>query len=146
MADALTSGVTTTRKRLSGEAHAVLQMAALAPIHENGPLVVAEASGNTLRDINGREYVDALNGLFNVNVGYGRQDLPEVAAATMRRLGFASNFFGRTTAEALELAEKLSEITPAGLDRFFFTVGGSDAIDTALKLVRHANILAGKPE
>jgi adenosylmethionine-8-amino-7-oxononanoate aminotransferase len=146
MADALTTGDATTRERLPGEAHAVLQMAALAPIHEHGPLVIAEASGNTLRDVDGREYFDGINGLFNVNVGYGRQDLPEVAAATMRRIGFASNFFGRTTPETLELSSKLAEITPASLNRFFFTVGGSDAIDTAIKLVRHANILAGKPD
>src|SRR5262249_4467331 len=146
MADALTTGDTTTRERLPGEAHAVLQMAALAPIHEQGPLVIAEASGNTLRDIDGREYFDGINGLFNVNVGYGRQDLPEVAAATMRRIGLPSNSFARTTAETLALPAKLAEITPASLERFFFTVGGSDAIDTAIKLVRHANILAGKPE
>src|SRR5215470_17904048 len=121
-------------------------MAALSPIHEHGPLVVAEASGNTLRDIDGREYVDGINGLFNVNVGYGRAELAEVAANTMQRLSFGSNFFGRTSHEALELSDKLAEITPPGLERFFLTVGGSDAIDTAIKLVRHANILAGKPE
>jgi len=121
-------------------------MAALAPIHEHGPLVVAEAFGNTLRDIDGREYVDGINGLFNVNVGYGRRELAEVAAATMQRLSFGSNFFGRTSAEALELSDKLAEITPPGLERFFLTVGGSDAIDTAIKLVRHANVLVGRPE
>jgi adenosylmethionine-8-amino-7-oxononanoate aminotransferase len=146
MADALTSGETTTRERLPGEAHAVLQMAALAPIHEHGPLVITEATGNTLRDVEGREFFDGINGLFNVNVGYGRHELADVAAATMRRIGFGSNFFGRTTVEALELSEKLAEITPASLNRFFFTVGGSDAIDTAIKLTRHANILAGQPE
>src|SRR5262245_57191738 len=122
MSETLASAEQTTRTRLPGEAHATLQMAALAPIHEHGPLVIAEASGNTLRDIDGREYVDGINGLFNVNVGYGRLELADVAATTMRRLGFGSNFFGRTTAEALELSEKLAEITPAGLDRFFFTV------------------------
>lgn len=146
MAGTRSSGETSIRERLPGEAHAVLQMAALAPIEENGPLVIAEAAGNTLRDVEGREFFDAINGLFNVNVGYGRTELADVAAATMARLGFASNFFGRTTAEALELSAKLAEITPASLDRFFLTVGGSDAIDTAIKLVRHANILAGKPE
>ncbi len=140
------TSATATRRRLPGEEHAVLQMAALQPIHDHGPLVVAEARGNVLRDIEGREFVDGINGLFNVNVGYGRDELVDVAAATMRRLGFASNFFGRTTEQALALSAKLAEITPRGLDRFFFTVGGSDAIDTALKLVRHANILAGKPE
>jgi adenosylmethionine-8-amino-7-oxononanoate aminotransferase len=62
----------------------MLQMAALAPIHEHGPLVIAEASGNTLRDIYGREFVDGINGLFNVNVGYGRVELADVASTTMR--------------------------------------------------------------
>jgi adenosylmethionine-8-amino-7-oxononanoate aminotransferase len=130
--------------RLPGESHAILQMASLSQIATNGPLVIARGKGNRLWDIDGREYVDAINGLFNVNVGYGRAELAEVAADTMRRLSFASNFFGRTTAEALELSEKLAAITPGGLTRFFLTVGGSDAIDTAIKLTRHANVLAGR--
>ncbi len=142
----MTDMVAHVREQLPGEQNAVLQMAALAPIVENGPLVIESATGNTLTDINGREFFDGINGLYNVNVGYGRTELADVAAATMRRLGFASNFFGRTTREALELSAKLAEITPRGLDRFFFSVGGSDAVDTAIKLVRHANILEGRDD
>lgn len=137
---------TATKLRLPGEANAVLQMASLNQIAADGPLVVASAEGNRLRDIEGREYIDAVNGLFNVNIGYGRPELAEAASNTMRRLSFGSSYFGRTTAEALELSEKLAGITPPGIERFFLTVGGSDANDTAIKLIRHANILAGKPE
>jgi adenosylmethionine-8-amino-7-oxononanoate aminotransferase len=132
--------------RLPGEAHAVLQMTSLSQAAANGPLVVASAQGNRLRDIDGREYIDAVNGLFNVNIGYGRKELGEAAAEAMGRISFGSNYFGRTTSEALELSQKLADITPEGINRFFLTVGGSDANDTAVKLVRHANILAGKPE
>ena len=130
----------------AGAPHAVLQMASLGRIAEDGPLVIERASGMTLTASDGREYIDALSGLYNVNVGWGRDELADVAAATMRRLGYASNFFGRTTQEALDLSETLARITPDGIDRFFFTTGGSDAIDTALKLIRHANVLAGQPE
>jgi adenosylmethionine-8-amino-7-oxononanoate aminotransferase len=135
-----------TPTRLPGEAHAVLQMASLSQIANDGPLIIAEAKGNRLRDIDGREYIDAVNGLFNVNIGYGRTELADVAGDVMRRVSFGSNFFARTTVEALELSEKLAAITPNGIDRFFLTVGGSDAVDTAVKLVRHANVLAGKPD
>lgn len=132
--------------RLPGEAHAVLQMTSLSQTAAEGPLVVASAKGNRLWDVEGREYIDGVNGLFNVNIGYGRSELADAAAEAMSRVSFGSNYFGRTTVEALELCDKLASITPDGIERFFLTVGGSDANDTAVKLVRHANILAGKPE
>lgn len=135
-----------TRARHEGEKHALLHMASLSDIDESGAVVMTAAKGATLQDSTGREYFDATAGLANVNVGYGRPELVQAASDTMGRLSFASNFFGRTTTEALDLSRKLFEITPAGIDRFFFTVGGSDAMDSAVKLLRHANILAGKPE
>jgi adenosylmethionine-8-amino-7-oxononanoate aminotransferase len=135
-----------TVRRLPGEAHAVLQMTSLRRTAADGPLVIATAKGNRLRDIDGHEYIDVVNGLFNVNIGYGRTELPEVAARTMSSLSYGSNYLGRTHVEALELSERLAGIAPPGIDRFFLTVGGSDAVDTAIKLVRHANILAGTPE
>ncbi|MHC3002251.1 aminotransferase family protein [Gordonia sp. GN26] len=137
---------TATKLRLPGEANAVLQMTSLSQTAADGPLIVASGKGNRLIDIEGREYIDAVNGLFNVNIGYGRPELAEAAATTMKRLSFGSSYFGRTTVEALALSEKLASITPAGIERFFLTVGGSDANDTAIKLIRHANVLAGKPE
>ncbi|MBU8828916.1 aminotransferase family protein [Mycolicibacterium goodii] len=136
---------TATKLRLPGEANTVLQYTSLSETAVDGPLVITSGKGNRLTDIDGREYIDAVNGLFNVNIGYGRPELAEVAADTMRRLSFGSSYFGRSTVEALELAEKLASITPVGIDRFMLTVGGSDANDTAIKLIRHGNILAGKP-
>jgi 4-aminobutyrate--pyruvate transaminase len=132
--------------RFSGEAHAVLQMARLADVGTSGPVVIVEANGIRVRDSRGKEYIDALAGLLNVNVGYGREELVEAAAQAMRRLSFGTSFFGRTTREVLDLAEKLASITPPGINRIFFSVGGSDAIDTAIKLLRHRNVLAGQPE
>jgi adenosylmethionine-8-amino-7-oxononanoate aminotransferase len=145
MTDVSNAGSVASDARFPGEAHAVLQMAALGDLERSGPLVITEADGLRVRDSDGREYIDALCGLVNVNVGYGRHELADVAAETMRRLSFGTNFFGRTTREALELSEKLAAITPRGIERFFFSVGGSDAMDSAIKLVRHANVLAGKP-
>src|SRR5262245_46129112 len=121
-------------------------MTSLRQVATDGPLVIESGKGVKLRDANGDEYIDAVDGLFNVNVGYGRDELADVAAETMRRISFGSSYFGRTTVEALELSEKLASITPDGIDRFFLTVGGSDANDTAVKLLRHANIVAGKAE
>ena len=135
-----------TPSRLPGEAHTVLQMTSLSKAASEGPLVVASASGNRLRDVDGIEYIDAVNGLFNVNIGYGRSELADAAREVMARTSFGSSYFGRTTVEALALCDKLASITPPGIDRFFLTVGGSDANDTAIKLIRHANILSGRPE
>jgi adenosylmethionine-8-amino-7-oxononanoate aminotransferase len=132
--------------RHPGEAHTVLQMTRLSKAAEVGPVVFAEGSGLRIRDIHGHEHLDAIAGLFNVNVGYGRDELADVAADSIKRLAYGTNFFGRTTPSALELAAKLAEITPAGIERFFLTLGGSDAVDTAIKLVRHHNVLAGRPE
>ena len=100
----------------------------------------------TLTASDGREHIDALSGLYNVNVGWGRDELADVAAATMRRLGYASNFFGRHHPGGPRPLGDARAITPDGIDRFFFTTGGSDAVDTAIKLIRHANVLAGQPE
>lgn len=126
--------------------HIVLQMTNLARLVPSGPLVLTEADGLRVRDQQGKWYLDCMAGLYNVNVGYGREELAAVAATAMQRLSYGSSFFGRTTDPSLRLADKLSSITPKSLSRFIFTVGGSDAIDTAIKLIRHHNVLAGFPE
>jgi adenosylmethionine-8-amino-7-oxononanoate aminotransferase len=136
---------TTTGGRREGETHSVLQMTRLQNAADSGALVVEEGSGIRLRDVHGHEYLDAIAGLFNVNVGYGRGELADVAADSLRKLSYGTNFFGRSTPPALDLAEKLAELTPSGITRFFMALGGSDAVDTAIKLVRHRNALAGKP-
>ncbi|WP_181779682.1 aminotransferase family protein [Pseudonocardia pini] len=117
----------------------------LREVETGSPMVVTRAKGNRLWDDAGREFYDSRSGMMNVNVGYGRPELVAAATEAMSRLSFGHNFFGRTTAEAADLADNLVEITPEGITRIQFGVAGSDAVDTAVKFVRHANALAGRP-
>src|SRR6516225_11822067 len=81
------------------------------PLHHPGdhkqPLVVVEGRGAMLRDVEGREIIDGLSGLWNVNVGHGREVLAEAAAMQMRKLAFASAYAGATNEPAVRLAERL---------------------------------------
>src|SRR5690242_21935954 len=67
------------------------------------PLVVVEGRGAMLRDADGREYIDGLSGLWNVNVGHGRGELADAAAAQMRRIAFASAYIGATNEPAVQI-------------------------------------------
>jgi|SRR5579862_1676462 len=108
-------------------------------------LIFKHGSGITLVDIDGEPWLDAAAGQLNVNIGYGRPELAEVAAEAMRELSYASLFFGCGSSQAAQLAAKLASITQAGIDRFFFTVGGSDATDTSIKLLRYYHAINGLP-
>ncbi|HET6520881.1 MAG TPA: aminotransferase, partial [Geminicoccaceae bacterium] len=90
--------------------------------------------------------LDGMAGLWCVNVGYGRERLAEAAYRQMKELPFYNTFFQCATPPPVELAAKLAAITPAGLDRVFFTNSGSEANDTAAKLVRYFWNLRGRPE
>jgi len=75
------------------------------PDDHRQPLVVVEGRGAMLRDAEGREYIDGLSGLWNVNVGHGRGELADAASAQMRRIAFASAYIGATNEPAVRLAE-----------------------------------------
>lgn len=107
-------------------------------------LIFAKAAGIRLWDVDGKEYIDGLSGLCNVNVGYGRRELARVAVQNLEDLSFGTLFWARGSTQAAELADKLADITPAGIERFFFTCGGSEAVETAIKLVRYANCANGR--
>ena len=77
------------------------------PDDHRQPLVVTEGRGAMLRDADGREYIDGLSGLWNVNVGHGRAELAEAASAQMRRIAFASAYIGATNEPAVRLAERI---------------------------------------
>jgi adenosylmethionine-8-amino-7-oxononanoate aminotransferase len=109
-------------------------------------LIFESASGIRISDIDGNEWLDMSAGLVNVTVGYGRHELADAAADALRTLSYANPYFGRGSVKPAQLAAKLAEITPAGLERFFFTTGGADANETTIKLARCYNILRGKPE
>src|SRR5699024_8657606 len=91
-------------------------------------------------------YIDAMSSLWNVNVGHGREELAEVASEQMKKLAFSSTFSTFSHEPAILLAEKISSIAPEGLNAVFFTSGGSESNDTAIKLVRHYWRIQNQPE
>lgn len=114
---------------------------------ENGAkMIVEKGDGIYLTDKIGNVYIDAMSSLWNVNVGHGRDKLADAAAEQMKKLAFSSAFSTFTNEPAILLAEKISSIAPKGLNAIFFTSGGSESNDSAIKLVRHYWRIQDKPE
>ena len=111
-----------------------------------GPVIFAEGRGATLIDTEGRTYIDGSACLWNVNVGHGRAELAEVAAQQMKHLAYSPLFTSLSHEPAISLAAKLAEITPGDLGAALFASGGSEANDTAFKLVRYYWRRKGFPE
>jgi adenosylmethionine-8-amino-7-oxononanoate aminotransferase len=98
--------------------------------------IIVRGDGCYLEDSNGKRYLDALAGLFSVNIGYGYgEEIGEAAAAQMRELPFYTNW-GYAHPRAIELATEVASITPGDLNRLFFVSGGSEAVESAWKLAR----------
>jgi len=103
---------------------------------QGGSRIIVKADGVWLEDSEGEKILDGMAGLWCVNVGYGRKELAEVAYRQMQELPYYNTFFRTATPPSIELAEKLSELTPKGLNRFFYGTSGSEANDTVIRLVR----------
>ena len=97
-------------------------------------------------DVDGNEYVDGTCGLWQCAVGHGRPELAEAAAEQMRRLEFYPSFWDLSNEPAIRLAERLTQLAPDGLSTVFYTNGGSEGVETAIKLVRLAWHASGSPE
>ena len=111
-----------------------------------GTRIISRADGPFIYDTEGNEILDAMAGLWCVNIGYGRDELADAAYAQMKELPYYNSFFRCTTPTATLLADKLASIAPANINHVFFGSSGSEANDTALRLVRHYWALEGKPE
>lgn len=109
------------------------------------PVIWARGKGALLWDVDGREYVDGTCGLWQCAVGHGREELAQVAAEQMAKLEFYASFWNFANEPSIRLATRIAELSPPGLDRIFFTNGGSEGIETAIKLVRLAWESAGQP-
>ncbi len=116
-----------------------------AELASQGVRVITRAEGCWLWDSAGNRILDGMAGLWCVNVGYGRAELVEAARRQMTSLPYYNTFFQTTTPPAVDLAARLAEIAPAGIERVFFTNSGSEANDTAVKLVRFFWNLSGQP-
>jgi adenosylmethionine-8-amino-7-oxononanoate aminotransferase len=98
--------------------------------------IIVRGDGCYLEDANGKRYLDALAGLFSVNIGYGYgEEMGEAAAAQMRELPFYTNW-SYAHPRAIELASEIASLTPGDLNRLFFVSGGSEAVESAWKLAR----------
>lgn len=120
-------------------------MAHPAEMLKNPPIVVASAEGVEITDINGHTALDAVGGLWNVNLGYSCQPIKDAIAEQLSTLPYYSTFRGTSNAPAVELSHALTEwFAEDGLTRAFFSSGGSDAIDTALRLSRQYHRIRGE--
>jgi adenosylmethionine-8-amino-7-oxononanoate aminotransferase len=101
------------------------------------PIVLTEAENVTLVDVDGHRSLDAVGGLWCVNLGHSCRPVKDAMRDQLERLPFFNTFRGTTHAPAIELSERLAKFfAPEGLTRTFFTSGGSDSVDTALRLAR----------
>jgi len=110
------------------------------------PLVFVEGRGARIRDEQGNWYIDGTCGLWVCPVGHGRRELAEAARRQMETLEYYASFWEFTNPPAAQLAARLAELSPAGLNRAFFTNGGSEGAETAIKLARFAWCAQGQPE
>src|ERR671914_2078596 len=109
-------------------------------------IVVVRGEGCYIWDSEGNRYLDALSALYCVNIGYGPYpEIAEAAREQVERLPFFTNWVGFATPPALELTEKLTELVPIEVGRVFFVSGGSEAVETALKVARQYHLLRGEP-
>jgi adenosylmethionine-8-amino-7-oxononanoate aminotransferase len=112
--------------------------------HANA-LVIERGEGVWLYTVDGKKILDGMAGLWNVNVGYGREELAKVAYDQMKTLAFTSNFSGMTNLPSIQLAEKLAGFAYEGLNTTLFVSGGSEANDSAFKTARYYWKRKGKP-
>lgn len=118
----------------------------LARHRETGPLILERGKGVFIYDDRGRDYLDALAGLWCVSLGYNEERLVEAAARQMRQLPYSHIFAGRSHEPAIELAERLKELSPFPPSKVFFANSGSEANDTQIKLAWYYWNAHGKPQ
>lgn len=116
-----------------------------ADLAQKGARVITRAEGVYLYDSEGKRLIDGMAGLWCVQVGYGREELAEAGYKALKELPYYNAFFQTTTPYVAELSEKLAEVTPKGIDRFFFANSGSEGNDSAVKAIRYFWNLEGKP-
>ncbi len=120
-------------------AHVLHPYTNLKKFETTGPLMIVSGQGIRVKDEQGKEYIEAMGGLWCTSLGYGEERLVEAAARQMRKMPFYHQFAGRGNEPAAELAEKLVAMAPVKMARAFFANSGSEANDTAMKLVWYYN-------
>ncbi len=111
-----------------------------------GPLMLEKAEGIYIYDTQGKRYIEGLAGLWCTGLGYGNQEIVEVARQQMSKLSFTHLFGGRSHEPAVELAEKIKQLAPCPTSKVFFTSSGSETNDSQIKLAWYYNNAMGRPK
>ncbi|OYZ92568.1 MAG: aspartate aminotransferase family protein [Rhizobiales bacterium 17-65-6] len=115
-------------------------------LNAEGVRVITHAEGNFIFDSEGNKILDGMSGLWCSQVGHGRHEIVDAIADQLRKLDYYNTFFKTTHPAAAELAAAIAAVAPQGMNRVFFTSGGSEAVDTVIRMVRHYWAAMGKPE
>ncbi len=122
-------------------------MANAGEMRSNPPQIINSAKGVEITDIDGHTVLDAVGGLWNVNLGYSCEPVKKAIRDQLDELPYYSTFRGTSNSPVIELSVELAEFFKAdGMTRSFFTSGGSDSVETALRLARQFHKLNGQPE
>ena len=127
-------------------AHHLHPFTAQHDLANKGSKIITSAQGVYVYDSNGEELLDAMAGLWCVNIGYGREELAQAAERQMRELPYYNTFFQTTHIPAIDLSEKLAKLAPRDLNHVFYAGSGSEANDTNIRLVRQYWALLGHAE
>ena len=115
--------------------------------HEaRGVTVIASGEGAYVRDAAGNRLLDGFAGLWCVNAGYGQPTIIEAINRQLQELQYATGYFHFGAETPIRLAARLAELAPGDLNRVYFTLGGSDAVDTTIRFIRYYFNALGKPE
>ena len=137
----------TTREWQQADAdHFLHPFTDFAGLAKKGSRIITKADNIYLWDSDGHKILDAMSGLWCVNVGYGQTSLVDAATRQMKELPFYNAFFQTSTPPAIELAELLSKVTPPQFKHVFFTGSGSEGNDTVVRMVRRYWDILGQPE
>ncbi len=116
------------------------------PFEREGSLVITRGEGCYLWDADGRQYLDAVGGMWCTNVGLGRKDMAQAIAAQVEKLAFSNSFVDVTNEPSARLSAKLAALAPGDLNRVHLTTGGSTAVDTAVRMVWYYQTCMGRPD
>jgi putrescine---pyruvate transaminase len=137
---------TTAQWQAADAAHYLHPFTDFKSLAAKGSRVITRADNIYLWDSDGHKILDAMSGLWCVNVGYGRRELIDAATQQMSTLPFYNSFFQTATPPAIELAELLAEVSPAQFQHVFFSGSGSEGNDTIVRMVRRYWDVLGQPE
>lgn len=143
--DHLTNYPSTADMQSEDAAHHLHPFTDTAEINDKGARIITGADGVYIKDSEGNKMLDAMAGLWCVNVGYGRKELADVAYRQMQELPYYNTFFMTSHPPVIALSKKIASLMPGDLNRVFFAGSGSEANDTNIRMVRHYWASMGKP-